>query len=64
MLEPVVAYLLLGANLANNPLRFGQAYNIGPHLSDALPVKDMLKLAIARWGKGNYIVDQVEGQLF
>jgi CDP-glucose 4,6-dehydratase len=63
VLEPVVAYLLLGANLANDPLRFGQAYNFGPHLSDALPVQEMLKLAIASWGKGNYIVDQIEGQL-
>ena len=63
VLEPVVAYLLLGANLANDPLRFGQAYNFGPHLSDALPVHEMLKLAIASWGKGNYIVDQIDGQL-
>lgn len=62
VLEPVVGYLLLGANLANDPLKYSQAYNFGPHLSDALPVEEMLKLAIASWGKGEYIVEQIEGQ--
>jgi CDP-glucose 4,6-dehydratase len=62
VLEPVMGYLLLGANLAVEPVRFSQAYNFGPHLSDALPVEEMLKLAIASWGKGNYIIEKVEGQ--
>lgn len=62
VLEPVVGYLLLGAHLAIEPLQFSQAYNFGPHLSDALPVEEMLKLAIASWGKGEYLVEQVEGQ--
>jgi CDP-glucose 4,6-dehydratase len=62
VLEPVIGYLLLGANLAVEPIKFSQAYNFGPHLSDALPVAEMLKLAIASWGKGEYIVEQLEGQ--
>jgi CDP-glucose 4,6-dehydratase len=62
VLEPIMGYLLLGANLANEPIQFSQAYNFGPHLSDALPVSAMLKLAIASWGKGEYIVEKVEGQ--
>ncbi|WP_281238840.1 CDP-glucose 4,6-dehydratase [Flavobacterium praedii] len=62
VLEPVMGYLLLGANLAVEPIKFGQAYNFGPHLPDALPVEEMLKLAIASWGKGEYIVEKVEGQ--
>ncbi|RVT75842.1 CDP-glucose 4,6-dehydratase [Flavobacterium sufflavum] len=62
VLEPVIGYLLLGANLATDPIRFSQAYNLGPHLSDALPVEEMLKLAIASWGKGEYKVESVEGQ--
>ena len=44
------------------PIQFSQAYNFGPHLSDVLPVEEMLKLAIASWGKGEYVVEQVEGQ--
>jgi CDP-glucose 4,6-dehydratase len=62
VLEPVVGYLLLGANLNNEPIKFSQAYNFGPHLSDALSVEDMLKLAIASWGKGQYKVAKEEGQ--
>jgi CDP-glucose 4,6-dehydratase len=62
VLEPIMGYLLLGANLAGNPIQFSQAYNFGPHLSDALSVEEMLKLAIASWGKGEYVVEQVEGQ--
>jgi CDP-glucose 4,6-dehydratase len=62
VLEPVVGYLLLGANLAKKPLEFNQAYNFGPHLSDALPVEDMLKLTIKSWGKGEYIIEKDETQ--
>jgi CDP-glucose 4,6-dehydratase len=63
VLEPVIGYLLLGANLAVKPIQFSQAYNFGPHLSDALPVEEMLKLAIQSWGKGAYIEEKPEGQL-
>ncbi|MFC3335482.1 CDP-glucose 4,6-dehydratase [Flavobacterium palustre] len=62
VLEPVIGYLLLGANLSDKPLQFSQAYNFGPQLSDALPVEEMLQLAIQSWGKGEYIVEQLEGQ--
>jgi CDP-glucose 4,6-dehydratase len=62
VLEPVIGYLLLGAHLAVEPLQFSQAYNFGPHLSDALPVEEMLKLAISSWGKGEYTVEKAEGQ--
>jgi len=62
VLEPVIGYLLLGSNLAINPFQFSQAYNFGPQLSDALPVVEMLKLAITSWGKGEYIVEQIDGQ--
>lgn len=62
VLEPVIGYLLLAANLTNDPIKFSQAYNFGPHLSDALSVKEMLQLAIESWGKGAYIVEKVEGQ--
>ncbi|WP_026714541.1 CDP-glucose 4,6-dehydratase [Flavobacterium daejeonense] len=62
VLEPVIGYLLLGTHLVVSPVQYSQAYNFGPHLSDALPVAEMLKLAIASWGKGEYRVEKVEGQ--
>jgi CDP-glucose 4,6-dehydratase len=63
VLEPIVGYLLLGAKLFEDPLKYNQAYNFGPHLSDALSVEEMLKLTIQSWGKGEYIVEQNENQL-
>jgi len=62
VLEPVIGYLLLGANLAVEPRQFSQAYNFGPYLSDALPVEEMLKLAISSWGKGEYVIEKVKEQ--
>ncbi|RTY66303.1 CDP-glucose 4,6-dehydratase [Flavobacterium bomense] len=62
VLEPVVGYLLLGANLAAEGVKFSQAYNFGPNISDALSVEEMLKLATSSWGKGAYIVEMEVGQ--
>lgn len=62
VLEPVIGYLFLGANLATDPKQFNQAYNFGPHISDALEVQEMLKLAIQSWGKGGYVVKSTEDQ--
>lgn len=62
VLEPVLGYLQLGANLSTNPLQFNQAYNFGPHLSDSLSVKDILKLAIKSWSKGEYKVENDENR--
>jgi len=58
VLEPVIAYLLLGAKLVDNPIRYGQAYNFGPYAADALPVEQMLKLSIDCWGSGSYTVEK------
>lgn len=62
VLEPVMGYLLLGANLEVEPIQFSQAFNFGPHLSDALSVEEMLKLAIRSWGGGLFKVEKEENQ--
>lgn len=54
VLEPIMGYLLLGAKLAEKPLVYSQAYNFGPHTNDALPVEQMVKIAIESWGGGEY----------
>lgn len=63
VLEPVVAYLILGAKLADEPLKFSDAYNFGPYATDALPVSEMLDLAIQSWGNGSYKIEQDLNQL-
>lgn len=62
VLEPVIAYLCLGMNLETDPVKFGTAFNFGPYATDALPVSEMLKLALNSWGSGSYKVEQVENQ--
>jgi len=57
VLEPVVAYLLIGSKLTVDPIKYAQAYNIGPYSIDALPVIDMVNLAISAWGSGNYDIN-------
>ena len=62
VLEPVVAYLLLGAKLETEPVVYSQAYNFGPYSTDALPVEKMLALALKCWGGGKFKVEQSQGQ--
>ncbi|SMO61314.1 CDP-glucose 4,6-dehydratase [Solitalea koreensis] len=62
VLEPIIGYLLLGTYLDNDPIKYAQAYNFGPSATDALPVVDMVNLAIKAWGCGNYEVKQNANQ--
>jgi CDP-glucose 4,6-dehydratase len=62
VLEPIVGYLMLGTKVANEPVKYSQAYNFGPYSADALPVKTMVDLAISSWGKGEYEVQQLANQ--
>lgn len=58
VLEPVVGYLILGMYLEKQPISFGQAYNFGPELEDALSVEEMVIAAIELWGLGEYQITQ------
>lgn len=60
VLEPIIGYLILGAKLHEKPINFSQAYNFGPHLNDALTVKEMIMLSIKCWGSGEYIEEKIE----
>jgi len=62
VLEPLLGYLLLGSKMCEDPIRYADAYNFGPGLSDALPVNQMVELAIQSWGKGKYEVVRSDKQ--
>jgi CDP-glucose 4,6-dehydratase len=62
VLEPVVGYLMLGMYLEKEPISFAQAYNFGPQSEDDLSVEEMLQLAIAAWGCGDYQIEQESNQ--
>ena len=63
VIEPVVAYLLLGAKLNENPVFFSQAYNFGPESNDTLTVRDLVETAINNWGSGEYRIESSESNL-
>ncbi len=52
VLEPVFGYLLLGALLSKDPLKYCGAWNFGPDNTDNLPVLNIAQQAINIWGKG------------
>lgn len=54
VLEPLGGYLLLGAKLAAEPLRYMGAWNFGPLADDNRQVEDLVQTALTVWGNGNY----------
>lgn len=62
VLEPITAYLVLGAKLYQDPQAHSKAYNFGPNTSDELSVKEMVELTLNSWGTGTYCIHQNEAQ--
>ncbi len=54
VLEPLSGYLVLGAKMAEQPLKYAGAWNFGPENKQFLTVEDLTKICIRIWGKGNY----------
>ncbi|WP_201986345.1 CDP-glucose 4,6-dehydratase [Hymenobacter rubidus] len=54
VLEPLGGYLLLGAKLAAEPLRYSGSWNFGPNAEDNKTVGELVDIAITTWGSGNY----------
>ncbi len=54
VLEPLFGYLLLGANLVIDPLKFSQSFNFGPNATDHLTVKEVVEKCILNMGKGSW----------
>lgn len=52
VLEPVVAYLIMGARLLDDPLRFTGAWNIGPRIESTRTVGELADAFVAEWGSG------------
>ncbi|NDC43314.1 MAG: CDP-glucose 4,6-dehydratase, partial [Chitinophagia bacterium] len=61
VLEPLGAYLLLGAKMSEDFTRYCTAYNFGPNPADMLTVEELTKVFIDSFGKGSYRAFQEEG---
>ena len=63
VLDPLYGYLLLGAKMAQDPVKYADAYNFGPEPENELTVEELVKISIETWGSGTYEIQQIEGQL-
>ncbi|MBX2907011.1 MAG: CDP-glucose 4,6-dehydratase [Taibaiella sp.] len=54
VLEPLGAYLLLGARMTEDPVKYSTAYNFGPNPEDMLTVEELTKEFIQHYGNGDY----------
>jgi len=54
VLEPLGAYLMLGAKMWEHPAKFCGAYNVGPAPDDMFTVEDLTKVFLESFGTGNY----------
>ena len=57
VLDPVAAYLMLAARLAEEPSTFSTAYNIGPDANTPMTVEALTQHIIQRVGRGNYTIN-------
>ncbi len=62
VIEPILGYLKLGKYLSENHQKFGQAYNFGPQINDSIPVIDMVKMVIEKWGNGYFEISKLLDQ--
>jgi len=54
VIEPLSGYLLLGALLLTDPIKYSGSWNFGPQLEDNLDVESLVRTAINVWGEGTY----------
>ncbi len=62
VLEPLGGYLLLGAKLSEDPKQFASSFNFGPNMGDDLSVEELVKIALDRWGSGDYETPEASGE--
>lgn len=63
VLDPLKGYLMLGAMLAKDPVRYATGFNFGPAPEDERNVREMAELAIEIWGEGSYETPELKKSL-
>ena len=56
-LESLSGYLLLGAKMYKDGVKYSSAWNFGPNDNDIITVEEIVKSVIKNWGNGDYKVD-------
>lgn len=63
VIDPLSGYLLLGAKMNADPVKYASAYNFGPDANDVMNVERLVKEAISILGKGSYTKEQPKDNL-
>lgn len=62
VLEPLSGYLLLGAKLRKDPVKYSGSWNFGPSTSEVRTVKDVAESIIRHIGKGSLEIESPNGE--
>ena len=60
VLEPLSGYLLLGAQIYDDPLNFNGAWNFGPSVEEHKTVGEIVDNIVGQFGYGNVIKNEVD----
>ena len=63
VLDPLSGYLLLGAKMTADPVKYSTAYNFGPDAEETMTVEEVVKTAISSFGKGNYEAESTQNNV-
>ena len=55
VLDPLGGYLLLGTKLLDDPLRYGEAFNLGPNPNGMATVGTLVERLYGELGRGRYV---------
>lgn len=55
VLQPLSGYLLLGQKMTEEPVKYSEAWNFGPHLESIVTVKEVADILVKQYGKGQVI---------
>lgn len=55
VLEPLSGYLQLALKMVEDPVKYSESWNFGPHLEDNLTVYELVSLAMNIWGDDGVI---------
>lgn len=63
VLEPLSGYLLVGAKLMKEGIKYSGAWNFGPEDRNIITVLDLTNKVVDKWGGGNYVINNNKTQL-
>ena len=55
VLEPLLGYLILGAKMLKEPVKYAEAWNFGPEAENVVTVETLVSVLIEKFGSGRWV---------